>query len=177
MVWRASLLLIATAASGPRSTLICIGGCPPPEAYVDPVDQQIARTGVGLPGRPAPCAREEVENGVHTIVTRRTQVCVKMLPQQRFRGLWRHPMEGSVFCPEPAKQCPEPGGIKYWLEGGPGRGGHGELYRVDFIGRRTEYKTGGFSDYRIVMDEAIKIELIEDPMSKPAQAALKSKRK
>jgi len=86
-------------------------------------------------------------------------------------------MEGSDFCPEPAKECPEPGATKFWLEGGPGRGGHGELYRVDFIGRRTAYKTDGSSGYRVIMDEAIKIELLEDPMSKAAQAALKNKRK
>ena len=177
MVWRALLLLIAAAPTGPRSTLICIGGCPPPEAYADPIDRQIAETGVGVPGRPSPCAREETVNGHPVVAIQPTQLCYKMLPQQRFRGLWRHAMEDSQFCPEPAKECPDPAtSAKIRLEGGPGRGGHGELYRVDFIGRRTAYKDGyGPSDYVIVMDEAINIELIEDPMSKAAQAALKSK--
>ena len=147
----------------------------PPEAYQDPIDQQIARAGKGVPGRPSPCAYEEVRNGVDTIESQPTGLCVKMLPQQRFRGLWRHPMEDSRFCPEPASQCKyDSPGDKIWLSDTPGSGGHGELYRVDFIGRRTMYKGGyGFSDYVIIMDEVIKMELLEDPLNKTAQAARK----
>ena len=147
----------------------------PPEAYRDPIDQQIARTGKGIPGRPSPCAYEEVRNGVETIDSQPTGLCVKMLPQQRFVGLWRHPMEGSSFCPAPARKCPDSApGDSIWLENGPGSGGHGELYKVDFIDRRTMYKGGyGFSDYVIITDEVIRMELVEDSFSKTARAALK----
>lgn len=147
----------------------------PAEAYVDPIDQQIARTGKGIPGRPFPCAYEEMRNGVDTIESQPTGICVKMLPQQRFRGLWYHPMEGSLFCPEPARECTRAKpGEDIWLEKGPGSGGHGELYKVDFIGRRTMYKGGyGFSDYVVIMDEVITMELMKDPMNKAARAALK----
>ena len=148
----------AALSAGPGDTL-------PPDAYRDPVDRQIAATGKGVPGRPLPCAYEEVQNGVTAIVRQPTDICVKMSGQQRFRGLWRHPMEGSRFCPEPATSCTDDSpGEKIWLSGGPGRGGRGELYRVDFIGRKTLYKGSygnGFADHEIVMDRAIRIELVD----------------
>jgi hypothetical protein len=164
------LLWAAAAQAGLEDKL-------PPEAYVDPIDQQIARTGKGISGRPFPCAYEHVEDGVDTIVSTPTDLCVKMQPQQRWRGLWRNNMEGSTFCPEPAKECPTKGGESIWLDSGPGRGGRGDLYRVDFIGRKTMYRgpyghMGGF-DQEIVMDRAIKIELIWSP-SPPSKAAIES---
>jgi hypothetical protein len=82
-------------------------------------------------------------------------------------------MEGSSFCPQPARKCTRAkSGESIWLERAPGAGG--ELYKLDFIGRRTAYKGSyGFSDYVIVLDEVIKLELVEDPMNKTARAALK----
>lgn len=142
----------------------------PLDAYRDPIDRQIAETGKGVPGRPLPCTYEETQNGVTAIVQQPTDICVRMSPQQHFRGLWRHPREGSRFCPEPATSCSDDSpGEKIWLSGTPGRGGRGELYRVDFIGRKTMFKGpySGFSDEEIVMDRAIRIELIE-----PAQGLL-----
>jgi hypothetical protein len=136
----------------------------PPEAFRDPIDQQIARTRKGIAGRPFPCALEHVRNGHDVIEMQPTDLCVKMLPQQRWRGLWRDSMEGSTFCPEPATECPTDG-ESIWLDSGPGRGGRGDLYRVDFIGRKTMYKGAyghfGMFDQEVVMDRAIKIELIE----------------
>jgi len=143
----------------------------PPEAYQDPIDRQIAQTGKGVAERPFPCAHEYVENGVDTIESTPTDLCVKMMPQQRWRGLWRNNMEGSTFCPEPAKECPTHAGESIWLDSGPGRGGRGDLYRVDFIGRKTMYKGpyGHMSmyDQEIVMDRAISIELIERAKGRP----------
>jgi len=137
---------------------------PPPEAYLDPIDRQIAMTGKGLPGRPFPCAHEYVQNGVDTIESTPTELCVKMLPQQRWRGLWRSSMEASIFCPEPATECPAKGD-RIWLDHVPGRLGRGDLYRVDFIGRKTMYKGpyGHLSmyDHEITIDRTIKIELIK----------------
>jgi hypothetical protein len=159
----ASIVLVAAGwaaagSAGPGDKL-------PLEAYRDPIDRQIAETGRGVPGRPFPCTYEETQNGVTAIVRQPTDICVKMSPPQRFRGLWRHPMEGSRFCPEPATTCfGDSPGEKIWLSRTPGAGGRGELYRVDFIGRKTMF-TGpygdGFSDEEIVMDRAIRIELVE----------------
>ena len=154
------LLTVCSAASAAG-----LGDKLPLEAYRDPVDRQIAETGKGVPGRPLPCTYEEIQNGVRVLVSQPTDICVKMSAQQHFRGLWRHPMEGSRFCPEPATQCTsESPGEKIWLSSTPGRGGRGELYRVDFIGRKTLYKGAygnGFADHEIVMDRAIRIELVE----------------
>ncbi|MEA3050683.1 MAG: hypothetical protein QOG84_2519 [Sphingomonadales bacterium] len=155
----------AIAAAGPADRL-------PLEAYRDPIDRQIAETGKGVSGRPLPCAYEEIHNGVTVIVRQPTDICVKMSPQRRFRGLWRHPMEGSRFCPEPATSCSgDSPGEKIWLSGTPGTDGRGELYRVDFIGRKTMFKGpygDGFSDSEIVMDRPIRIELIEPAPGSPS---------
>ncbi len=76
-----SLLCAGRAAAG-------FGDGPPPEAYVDPVDQQIARTAKGIPGRPYPCAREEQQGIAKVIVPTPTETCMKMQPQRHWRGLW-----------------------------------------------------------------------------------------
>ena len=136
----------------------------PLEAYVDPIDRQIAETG-GIAGRPSPCAREEVTNGIKVIVGQPIDRCVKMMPKQRWRGLWRFAFEGSQFCPEPARTCDlKTARERILLRNGPGTRGRGELYRVDFIGRRTMYKAAYnlIYDHEIIMDKAIKIELVED---------------
>jgi len=150
--------LTANASAGPGDKL-------PLDAYRDPIDRQIAATGKGVPGRPFPCTYEETQNGVTTIVQQPVSVCVKMSPQQRFKGLWRMGQETSIFCPAPATECRYDGRAgKIWLSRTPGGGGRGDLYRVDFIGRRTLYKGSygdGFADYEVVMDRPIKIELVE----------------
>ncbi len=133
---------------------------PPPEAYLDPVDQQIARTRVGAPGRPVPCGREEKHNGVTVIVSAKTEQCFKMLPSRRWRGLWRNDFEGSQFCPEPATKCDfNSPGERIWLSEKPDRRPDRKLYRVEFIGRKTLYKGAyghmGASDHEIVMDRMI----------------------
>src|SRR6476620_5835107 len=98
---------------------------PPPEAYRDPVDQELARTGKGIP-----CSYEEVINGVKGIASKPTSICYKMLPQQRWRGLWVSGHEYSIFCSDPARTCDfkTPGVAR--LENGPGRSGYGSVYRV-----------------------------------------------
>jgi len=154
-----ALLLAAEAEAGLSDKL-------PLEAYVDPIDRQIAATGAGLPGRPFPCAREEITNGIKIIVSQDTERCVKMLPRQSWRGLWRAQFEGSRFCPEPARTCDhETPGEDIWLNGGPGRPSGG-LYRVVFEGRRTMYNGPyghlGMSDHEVYVDKAVRFELIED---------------
>jgi hypothetical protein len=133
---------------------------PPPEAYIDPVDQQIARTRVGVPGRPVPCGREEKHNGVSVIVGSPTEQCFKMHPARRWRGLWRNDFEGSQFCPEPATRCDHNSpGERVWLREKPDRRPDGKLYRVEFTGRKTMCKGAyghmGASDHEIVMERMI----------------------
>ena len=156
-----SALVFATAAEAGLDDKL------PPEAYVDPVDQQIARTGEGVPGRPFPCAHEQVEDGVKVIASTPTELCVKMLPQQRWTGLWRNDFEGSRFCPEPAKQCTfDSAGERIWLSQTPGRP-TGGLYEIDFLGRKTMYKGPyghmGGSDEEIVIDRVLSMNELEAP--------------
>jgi hypothetical protein len=139
----------------------------PSEAYVDPVDQQIARTGIGVAGRPYPCSYEEVEGGVEVVAFRPTELCVRMLPEQHWRGLWRNDFEGSRFCPEPAKTCGyDSPGEDIWLSGTPGQS-RGGLYRIDFMGRRTMFKGPyghlGMSDQELVIDRVLSMQEVEAP--------------
>lgn len=133
---------------------------PPPEAYLDPVDQQIARTGIGLPGRPRPCLRQEMGGGVKFTRRTPTEQCFKLQPAQRWRGLWRNALEGSEFCPAPAATCGDKRpGERIWLSERPERRPDGKLYMVDFIGRKTIHKGSfghfGTYDHEIVMDRMI----------------------
>jgi hypothetical protein len=76
-----------------------------------------------------------------------------MDPQRRWSGLWFNELEGSRFCPAPAKECSAetPGDrIKLdWVvsfppqwKGLPVDG----VYAVDFIGQRTSVR-GGYQSY------------------------------
>jgi hypothetical protein len=149
-------LLGSTAALAPTHGFNTL----PPEAYVDPVDREIARTHVPAPGRPVPCGREEIQNGIRVIVGAPTETCVRMGPPRRWRGLWRNDFEGSQFCPAPATTCRfDSPGERIWLSERPDRRPDGKLYRVDFIGRKTMYRGAyghmGASDHEIVMDRMI----------------------
>jgi hypothetical protein len=158
-----AMSLAASAQAGLKDKL-------PLDAYRNPIDRQIAATGKGVPGKPYPCTYEEFIGGTKGIVSQPTEICVKMLPQQHWRGLWRNDFEGSRFCPAPAKRCTfETPGERIWLSRAPGRA-DGGLYRVDFIGRRTMYKGPyghmGVFDEELFIDKPIKIELIEEPRSR-----------
>jgi hypothetical protein len=140
----------------------------PPAAYVDSVDQKIARTGKGIPGRPFPCAREKKEQGITVIESVPTDKCVRMLPTRRWQGLWRHEFEGSRFCAVPATACDyNSKGDKVWLTYDPVRGKWGALYSVDFIGRKTMYKGPyghlGMSDHEIIVDRVMSIKMVQAP--------------
>jgi hypothetical protein len=163
------LSISAAAQGGPNDKL-------PPEAYRDPIDQRIAKTGKGIPGRPFPCAYEGKVDGVETTSESPTEICVKMLPQQRWSGLWRNDFEGSRFCPEPAKTCDQNmPGERIWLSETPGRP-EGGLYQVEFIGRRTMYKGSyghmGLSDHEIIIDRLIALSEIEAPPPEPTKAEM-----
>lgn len=148
----------------------------PLEAYIDPIDQQIARTGVGQPGRPSPCAYEETQMGIKVVVGRPTELCVKMMPSQHWRGLWRNDFEGSRFCPEPATACDyQTPGERIWLSRTPGRP-EGGLYWLEFVGRRTMYKGPyghmGGSDQELLIDRVISMKELEAPPPPPTKAEI-----
>lgn len=141
---------------------------PPPEAYLDPVDREIARGHGGTPGRPAPCTHMEKPGGMEALVSAPTERCFRMEPPRRWRGLWRNDFEGSQFCPEPARRCrygSEPEQI--WLTERPERQPDGKLYRVEFIGRKTLYRGAyghmGASDHEIVVDRFLSSRAVPDP--------------
>lgn len=132
----------------------------PPEAYIRPFDRQIAESGIGMPGRPFPCVREEIQNGVEVLVGEPTEECVKLEPQARWRGLWRNNFEGSRFCPEPATQCDfDTPGDRIWLTMKHDRAADGMLYRIEFVGRRTTYRGSyghfGISDHEMIVDRMV----------------------
>ena len=154
----ATPIVIALFFSGTSAGLGRIGVTLPPEAYLDPIDQQIARSGVGLPDRPSPCASAR-RNGVGklTAISKLPpERCVRMTQPQRWSALWKDEFEGSQFCPKPATNCPQDGRI--WLSG-LRAGSPGGLYAVEFIGRQTidkgAYGHFGLSDHYILVDQLI----------------------
>lgn len=159
----ATFMLAVVGTSGVQSSG---WHAPPPEAYLDPVDRRIAETGVGVPGRPYPCTRQKA--GSNVVVHLPTEQCVKMLPAERWRGLWRDDFEGSRFCPAPATTCDgRTAGDRIWLNGGMDDAAGGGVYAVEFIGRRTMYEGAyghmGMSDHEIVVDRFISIDVVEAP--------------
>lgn len=134
----------------------------PPEAYLNPVDREIARTGVGRPGRPYPCTHKVKWRGASVVESLPTDKCVRMEPARLWRGLWLNEFEGSQFCPAPAKTCaPQSRGDHIWLTEGPLKGQNGALYEVSFIGRRTMYRGSyghmGVFEREIIVDKLVSI--------------------
>lgn len=152
-----------------------IAQLPPPEAYIDPVDRQIAESGEGIFGRPYPCALEKLEQGDTVVMFIPTDQCVKMLPAEEWHGLWRNDFEGSHFCAAPASTCDfDAMEDRVWLEPGPMQGEVGALYEVRFVGRKTMFKGGyghmGVSDYEIIVDRPIFINMVQAPPQPMSEA-------
>lgn len=138
---------------------------PPPEAYLDPVDRQIALTGIAVGNRTAPCTnllKRQIVDGatVENVEWLPTDKCVRMTPRTRFKGLWRADFEGSQFCEEPATTCEfKRDGLTTWLSGQTEDYEDGELYRVEFIGRKTidagTYGHFGMFAHEIIVDRML----------------------
>lgn len=153
--------VVSVAACGPAKAQ-------PPEAYISPVDQQIAKSGQGVPGRPYPCALERTERGLAIIESVPTDQCVRMEPPKEWRGLWRNDFEGSQFCATPASTCDfDSEADRVWLTSGPMHGKRGGLYEVRFVGRRTMFRGiyghMGMSDYEIIVDRPISVRMVQAP--------------
>jgi hypothetical protein len=149
----------------------------PAAAYLNPVDQKIAKTGKCVAGRPFPCSVEKTERGVKVIESLPTDRCVRMLPAQHWKGIWINAFEGSQFCPAPAKTCPAASREDViWLTPERLHGLRDGMYAVEFVGRRTEYKGQyghlGMSDHEIIVDEPISVRTLRSPTRPMSKAEL-----
>lgn len=128
------------------------------------------------PGMTEDCLRR-IEVGGIEAMPNETPQCFRMLPRQRWRGMWRNDFEGSVFCPEPATNCSYEGqDAAVWLTPKALKGAMGALYAVDFIGRRTAMKghyghLGMFAE-EVVVDQPISIKMVAPPPPRPTKAEL-----
>jgi hypothetical protein len=128
----------------------------PPQAFLQREDQERARR--NRPGE-LPCSRTRVENGETVESMLPTDECVRMLPRQRFKGIWFNRFEASVFWPDrisiPDREPP------FWLsvQDSSLAAAEGErAYLLEFEGRRTMYPGSyGYGDYEheIIVDRVI----------------------
>ena len=138
----------------------------PVEAYIDPIDQQIAATGVGIPGRPSPCVREKTAEWGTYGTDVPTDQCVKMLPTKRWRGIWRNEFEGQLFCADPC----DPKADLVWITDRTGNRQRQKegIYRIEFEGRRTMYRGSyghfGLADHEIIVDRMISVRRLKVPV-------------
>jgi len=148
---------IAAIAAAPAELV-----SPPPEAYIRASDRERARRDDPADG---PCTVHGILLGERYSNRLPTNQCVRMLPRQRFRGVWFNRFEVSVFWPG-RENLPdeEP---RMWLETEAS-----ELrtlpaeraYLLEFEGRRTAYPGRyGHSGYvhEIVVDRVISARMLD----------------
>jgi hypothetical protein len=136
----------------------------PPEAYLDPVDQEIARTGTPTGNRTAPCEilkSQHYEDGIlhQQVEWLPTEKCVKMDAPKHWHGLWRNEFEGSQFCPGEPADCTYEVGPRIWFSW---RGKFPNalkprisgVYEIEFVGRKTSY-SGTYGHFGLFDDEII----------------------
>lgn len=174
---RATVLFVLAGIAPLSSVSAGLNDRLPPAAYLHPLDQEIARTGKGIAGRPFPCAKEKIKRGISVIEDVPTDQCVRMLPSERWRGLWRDDCEGSQFCLSPADACDfNTKGDRIWLTPGPLRGKRGAVYTVEFVGRKTMYRGSyghmGMSDHEIIVDRVISARMVQAPPPPMSKAHL-----
>jgi len=145
----------------------------PPEAYVHFEDRLAAyMRRLGFKWR-MPCVQQKKEQGTEIITGLPTDQCVKMTSPQRFRGLWHNEFEGQRFCPAPANECSfiTPGEVisldfsSKEMRFDPRLSG--ELYEIDFIGRRNVYPGyfghGGGATGEVIVDRIISVKKLKAP--------------
>lgn len=105
-----------------------------------------------------------------------TKTCFKMTEPQKWTGLWRRGFEESRFCADQPHHAAEMCDDYFydraaWLNGDLGvqvapNEPQGGLYRVEFIGRRTQYPGHfghlGMYDFEIYVDRPISIRRVPD---------------
>lgn len=112
-----------------------------------------------------------------------SEECKRMTDPRLWRGLWRNEFEGSQFCAEPATVCSfnsDRAQANVWLDSSyswpaefKGKARLGELFKVEFIGRRTVHPGMhghmGVFDHEIIVDRMLSMELISE-RSRPTKA-------
>lgn len=149
--------------------MLLASGCEPqPQPKLsDAVVQKIRQ---GEPGITEACLSELRKRGFDG-PNIATDKCFQMTEPRRWRGLWRHDFEGSLFCPEPRLECSSvtPGDL-VWLTFAKNLPATkleptGRLYSIDVIGRRTRHRAShghfGMFDHELIVDRVISIREIE----------------
>ena len=92
--------------------------------------------------------------------------CYKMLPAQRWSGLWEHGWEWTNFCPDPADTCDWMAKRGIWLDFADNVELEDNLpdgiHRIEFVGRRTKMP-GNFGhtasyNHLMIVDQIISLE-------------------
>ena len=145
----------ATTAAPPAAAYKSL----PPEAYLHKEDQERARRKSRL--SEIPCSRTRIEDGISVESWLPTDQCVRMLPRQRFRGVWFNRFEVSAFWPDRVRIPQEEPPL--WLDFHRSSLSNAEgerAYLLDFEGRRTMYPGSyGYGDYEheIIVDRVISV--------------------
>jgi hypothetical protein len=142
---------------------------PPPEAYLRSEDQERARQ---LDPDNFPCSFIQHDGGHPAVAALPTDECVRMLPRQRYSGVWINEFEGSQFYPDRVTY-PKTRDTTIWLDvenvalGGLDPDGRG--YLVVFEGRRTMhpglYGHLGSARHELIVDEVVSVR----PLAAPAR--------
>lgn len=162
-----SLFRILTAISA-----VTLSACNQQASSPEPkfTDKQIQILREALPGITEDCVTKLRFGGFEEMASE-TDQCFKMMPQQRWGGLWRREFEGSRFCPAPAQRCSgDDSGDNIWLTSrqqlAPETHSTGKLYAIEFLGRRTlergHHGHMGMSQHEIIVDKVISIAPIEE---------------
>jgi len=166
-----SFLALVLAAADVEPTDSVCEGYQPLEAYIDPIDREIAATGKAVGDRIAPCTilkSQEYRDGVlhQEVEWLATEKCVKMDAPKRWRGLWRNEFEGSQFCPGTPDHCSYDDRPRIWFSHkGNFPGGMkpsiGYIYEIEFVGRMTAYEGSyghfGLFDHEIIADQIMSV--------------------
>jgi len=171
MIWFVLLVLQASQEATQRPFLL-------PEAYRRRIDQDRARLfnkamAAGHPANAAfPC---ELPNGQSLS----DEQCYVWKSPEKFRGIWLDQFEGSQFFPNRkamVEGCAAAGGIWLQFKRKPAskseqRGGFGQPYAVEFIGRQMRYPSpsGHFGLFKstIMVDRMLSIRAVPSRCEPP----------
>ena len=145
--------------------VISLSSC---EASLNPeTEAEISLIRESLPGIEDRCIKIILEDRQNDF-PQDVRECFPMQERKRWTGLWYDYFESSTFCTEVMSKCPsETGNDLIWLTFAdenkatrPSRYAQGKVYKVDFIGRRTQLP-GAFGHYGIWKHEIV----VEDVIS------------
>jgi hypothetical protein len=146
-------------------------------------DGQLQAIRTDAPGMSEDCLNKLKWGGIGALPNDVGQ-CFKFTPPKRMQGLWRNQFEGSDYCEDQARPCPDKKmnashGFSTWLEmRAPLPGARdtppGGLYAIDFVGRRSvgAGKFGHFGMWRneVIVDRLLSIKEVEPPPPQPTKA-------